>query len=64
MLRISFEVENIFKNEAVYFFPASHNRPYQIEIVDNANVLMRAETVPTIQSTKDPFIIVSHTGFI
>lgn len=54
------DLENILKNEAVYFFPASHNRPYQIEVVDNANVLMRAETVQAIQNTNDPFIIVSH----
>src|SRR5690625_548205 len=54
------DLENILKNEAVYFFPASHNRPYQIEVVDNANVLMRAETVQAIQNTKESFIIVSH----
>src|SRR5690625_1811614 len=54
------DIENILKDKAVYFFPASHNRPYQIEVVDNANVLMRAETVQAIQNTKEPFIIVSH----
>ena len=54
------DLENILKDEAVYFFPASHNRPYQIEVVDNANVLMRAETVQAIQNTKESFIIVSH----
>lgn len=54
------DLENIMPEEKLYFFPASHNRPYQIEAVDNANVLLRAETIQALQNTKDPFVIVSY----
>lgn len=54
------DLENIMAEEQLYFFPASHNRPYQIEAVDNANVLLRAETIQALQNTKDPFVIVSY----
>ena len=54
------DLENIMAEEQLYFFPASHNRPYQIEAVDNANVLLRAETIQALQNTKNPFVIVSY----
>lgn len=54
------DLENILNPETVYFFPASHNRPYQIEAIDNANVLLRAETMQTLQNTKKPLILVSY----
>src|SRR5699024_12851932 len=49
------DLENILKDEAVYFFPARHNRAYRIELVDYASVLMRAETVKAIQNNNDTF---------
>lgn len=54
------DLEHLLEEELVFFFPASHNRPYQIEAVDNANVLLRAETIQAIQNTKKPFVIVSY----
>lgn len=54
------DLEHLLQENKVLFFPASHNRPYQIEVVDNANVLIRAETIQAVQDTKAPLIIVSY----
>lgn len=54
------DLEHIAEKNRVFFFPASHNRPYQIEAVDNANVLLRAETIQAIQNTEDPLIVISY----
>jgi transcription-repair coupling factor (superfamily II helicase) len=35
-----------------YFYPGSFRRPYQIEETDNANVLLRAEVLNRINSSK------------
>ncbi len=54
------DLEHTLDKDLVCFFPASHNRPYQIEAIDNANVLLRAETMQTLQNTKKPLVIVSY----
>ena len=36
----------------IYYFPASYKRPYQIEEVDNANILQRAEVLNELNHTK------------
>ncbi len=36
----------------IFLFPASYKRPYQIEEVDNANVLQRAEVLNELNHTK------------
>jgi transcription-repair coupling factor (superfamily II helicase) len=37
----------------VLFYPGSYRRPYQIEDTDNANVLLRAEVLNRINSTRN-----------
>lgn len=37
------DLQLLLPNEEVFYYPASYKRPYQIEEVDNANVLLRAE---------------------
>lgn len=43
----------------VLFFPASYKRPYDLEHVDNANVLTRAEVFLRLANTSKRFILVS-----
>ena len=53
------DLENITAQE-VLFYPSSYRRPYQIEETDNANILLRLETLNKLSRTKFP-IIVSYT---
>ena len=51
----------LFVNEKdVLFYPGSYRRPYQIDEVDNANILLRAEVLNRINSRKKPSLIVSY----
>ena len=54
------DLEGLMDEKDVLFFPSSHRRPYQIEDVDNANVLLRAEVLNRINSRKKPCIIVTY----
>lgn len=54
------DLEYLLGKEKVCFLPASHNRPYEIEFIDNANVLLRAETIQKIQNADRPLIIVTY----
>src|SRR5690554_2377343 len=54
------DLEGLIGEKDVLFFPSSHRRPYQIEDVDNANVLLRAEVLNRINSRKKPCIIVTY----
>lgn len=53
--------ENGAKKEDVLFYPGSYRRPYQIEDIDNANILLRAEVLNRINSQKKPALIVTYT---
>ena len=50
------DLESILQKE-VLFFPGSYRRPYQIEETDNANVLLRAEVLNTINHQRYPIIV-------
>lgn len=54
------DLEGLIGEKDVLFFPSSHRRPYQIEDVDNANVLLRAEVLNRINSRQKPCIIVTY----
>lgn len=41
----------------VLFFPSSYRRPYQVEEVDNANVLLRAEVLDRIRREKRVLVV-------
>lgn len=43
----------------ILFFPASYKRPYDLEHLDNANVLTRAEVFLRLANTSKRFILVS-----
>lgn len=57
-LYLMHDLELIFPEWNVLLYPASSKRPYQIEQVDNANVLQRAETLNFINKEKDSRAVV------
>ena len=44
----------------VLFYPASYRRPYQTEDVDNANILLRGETLAAVSSCKRGKCVVTY----
>lgn len=54
------DLEQLIGEKDVLFYPGSFRIPYQIEEVDNANVLLRAEVLNRINSRKKPAIIVTY----
>ena len=58
------DLEKLINDKDVHFFPGSYRRPYQIEEVDNANVLLRAEVLNRINAKKKPVVIVSYPDAI
>jgi len=54
------DLEQLLGDQDVLFYPSSYRRPYQIEEIDNANVMLRAEVLNRINSRKKPAIIVSY----
>ena len=54
------DIEQLIGDKEVLFYPGSFRIPYQIEEVDNANVLLRAEVLNRINSRKKPAIIVTY----
>jgi transcription-repair coupling factor (superfamily II helicase) len=54
------DLEQLIGDKEVLFYPGSFRIPYQIEEVDNANVLLRAEVLNRINSRKKSAIIVTY----
>ena len=54
------DFEQLLEPKNVLFYPGSYRRPYQIEEVDNANVLLRAEVLNRINSQKKPAVIITY----
>ena len=46
------DLQNLMPRKEIFYFPASYKRPYQIEEVDNANVLQRAELLNELNHTR------------
>lgn len=46
------ELQALMPQKEILYFPASYKRPYQIEDVDNANVLQRAEVLNQLNHTQ------------
>ena len=58
------DLEHLVNDKDVLFYPASFRRPYHIDEVDNANVLLRAEVLNRINSKQKPLIIVTYSEAI
>lgn len=54
------DLQYLLPDQQVLFYPASHRRPYEIEEVDNANVLLRSEVIQTLQQRKSAVLVVTY----
>ncbi|MBI9040807.1 transcription-repair coupling factor [Lutibacter sp.] len=54
------DLEQLINDKDVFFYPGSYRRPYQIEEVDNANILLRSEVLNRLNSRKKPAVIVTY----
>ena len=54
------DLEQLLPNHQVLFYPASYRRPYEIEQLDNANVMMRSEALKRCSHAKQPIVLVSY----
>lgn len=56
-------LENITKDEkglSLLFYPASYRRPYQIEAIDNANIIQRTEVLDTVRKKRKNILLVTY----
>ncbi|MCX7743474.1 MAG: transcription-repair coupling factor [Flavobacteriales bacterium] len=51
------DLENLYLRDRVFFYPESYRRPYDVEETDNANILMRTETLNAISEGKARVIV-------
>ena len=54
------DLQNLLEKNEILFFPMSYKRPYEYDEIENANVLMRAETLNRIGNHPDGNIIVTY----
>jgi transcription-repair coupling factor (superfamily II helicase) len=54
------DLERLLGKDKVLFFPQSYRKPYEIEHVDNANILLRAEVLNKILHSSAPIHVVSY----
>ena len=56
-------LENITSGKrgtTLLFYPASYRRPYQIEEIDNANIIQRTEVLSIIRKKRKNIMVVTH----
>ncbi|MFM7023476.1 MAG: transcription-repair coupling factor [Flavobacteriales bacterium] len=51
------DLQQFIPKEEVFFFPASYRNPYEVEEVQNANVLTRTEILSALAGSKNKIII-------
>lgn len=54
------DLETLFDREQVLFFPSSYKRPYEVEEVNNANVVIRTEVLNSLSNAKRHKIVVTY----
>jgi transcription-repair coupling factor (superfamily II helicase) len=54
------DLQNLLEKTEVLFFPMSYKRPYEYDEIENANILMRAETLNRIGNHPESNIIVTY----
>lgn len=55
------DLQRLLPKSEILFYPASHRRPYEIEEVDNANVVLRSEVIQALQQAKStPLMVVTY----
>ena len=58
------DLEVLLPGESILFYPTSYRRPYKIDEIDNANVLLRSEVLSKINSQMESFIVVTYNDAI
>jgi transcription-repair coupling factor (superfamily II helicase) len=58
------DLENLYGENKVLFFPASYKKPFKINGPDNAAIQMRAEVLSHINKHKEEFFIVTYAEAI
>ena len=48
------------RGTTLLFYPASYRRPYQIEEIDNANIIQRTEVLSLIRKKRKNIMVVTH----
>ena len=48
------------RGTTLLFYPASYRRPYQIEELDNANIIQRTEVLSVIRKKRKNIMVVTH----
>ncbi|MFN4233641.1 MAG: transcription-repair coupling factor [Bacteroidia bacterium] len=54
------DLETLLPESSVLFYPTSYKKPYEPLETDNANILLRAEVLNTINQSNKPLCIVSY----
>jgi len=54
------DLQNLLGKTELQFFPISYKRPYEYDEIENANVLMRAETLNRISNHPDGNIVITY----
>ena len=54
------DLERLLNPNEVLYFPASYRQPYAPETTDNANILLRAEVLKKLSTSKKPRIVVTY----
>ncbi|GHN00022.1 transcription-repair-coupling factor [Cytophagales bacterium WSM2-2] len=54
------DLQNLLEKTEVLFFPMSYKRPYEYDEVENANILMRAETLNRLGNHPEGNIIITY----
>ncbi len=54
------DLQNLMGEKEILFFPMSYRRPYEYDETENANILMRAETLNQLSHAPDSQLIVTY----
>lgn len=54
------EKEEVFHKKNILFYPTSYKRPYEIEKIDNTNVLLRTEVLKRLASPERASMVVTY----
>ncbi len=54
------DFEQLLSKNEVLYFPGSYRQPYALETTDNANILLRAEVLKKLSTSKKPRVVVTY----
>lgn len=54
------DLQNLLPDQEILLFPMSYKRPYEYDETENANILMRAETLSSLSTSTGSTIVVTY----